>query len=119
MFERLTSFSTPGLDAPAVGFPSALLAPAAAAPAMAGAAIQRAGEDPQPASNNSPNGSVTPAHASTQHATAEWIPGARPSDDGLTRLTEWLYPLLSYKIRGELRDGRERSGLVTDQYRRW
>jgi hypothetical protein len=30
-----------------------------------------------------------------------------------------MYPLISYKLKGELREGRERAGLVTDHYRRW
>jgi hypothetical protein len=45
--------------------------------------------------------------------------GKRPSDRELANLSYWLYPLISHKIKGELREGRERLGMITDHYRRW
>jgi hypothetical protein len=44
---------------------------------------------------------------------------SRPSDQELTNLSRWLYPLIKYRLKGELRDDRERAGLLTDHYRRW
>jgi hypothetical protein len=43
----------------------------------------------------------------------------RPDEADLSKLARWLYPLISYWIRAELREGRERAGLLTDTYRRW
>jgi hypothetical protein len=43
----------------------------------------------------------------------------RPTEAQLSRLATWLYPLIVYKLRNEIRQGRERSGLLTDTYRRW
>ena len=43
----------------------------------------------------------------------------RPSDQDLTNLSRWLYPLIKYRLKGELREDRERAGLLTDHYRRW
>jgi hypothetical protein len=43
----------------------------------------------------------------------------KPSDTDLSRLARWLYPLISYRLKGELREDRERAGLLTDTYRRW
>jgi hypothetical protein len=43
----------------------------------------------------------------------------KPSDADLSKLARWLYPLISFRIRGELRENRERAGLLTDSYRRW
>jgi syndecan 1 len=78
--------------------------PAAAA---AGAAIQRA-----------PNETTQ----TDQHSTGGAQPNPfaeRPDDADLSRLARWLYPILSYQLRAELREGRERSGLLTDNYGRW
>ena len=44
---------------------------------------------------------------------------SRPSDKDLAKLASWLYPLISFKLRRELRSDRERAGLLTDSYRRW
>ena len=44
---------------------------------------------------------------------------ARPSDEDLSNLSRWLYPLIRYRLKGELREDRERAGLLTDHYRRW
>ena len=44
---------------------------------------------------------------------------SRPSDEDLTNLSRWLYPLIKYRLKGDLREDRERAGLITDHYRRW
>ena len=43
----------------------------------------------------------------------------RPSEEDLSNLSRWLYPLIKYRLKGELREDRERAGLITDHYRRW
>jgi hypothetical protein len=43
----------------------------------------------------------------------------RPSDRELNNLSRWLYPLIKYRLKGELREDRERAGLLTDHYRKW
>jgi hypothetical protein len=43
----------------------------------------------------------------------------RPSEPDLARLARWLYPIISYRLKGELKEDRERAGLLTDSYRRW
>jgi hypothetical protein len=34
-------------------------------------------------------------------------------------MASWLYPLMSYRIRSELREGAERTGMLTGTYGRW
>ena len=46
-------------------------------------------------------------------------PSPRPSDHDLNNLSRWLYPLIRYRLKGELREDRERAGLLTDHYGRW
>jgi hypothetical protein len=116
ILERLSGISMPGLAsgpaAEVTGFvaPSAPLAPAMAAPAMAGG-IQRAEE-------------VVPDFRAGVATAA--LPGGgqsdplhRPSDQDLSNLSRWLYPLIKYRLKGELREDRERAGLLTDHYRKW
>ncbi len=43
----------------------------------------------------------------------------RPSDEDLSNLSRWLYPLIKYRLKGELREDRERAGLLTNHYGRW
>jgi hypothetical protein len=43
----------------------------------------------------------------------------RPSDQELHNLSRWLYPLIKYRLKGDLREDRERAGLLTDHYRKW
>jgi hypothetical protein len=43
----------------------------------------------------------------------------RPSETDLEKMARWLYPLISYRMRSELRDGRARTGDTTDVYGRW
>jgi len=92
------------------------------APAMAGGGIQRADEDPGPAGPGSPSGppvagpsAPPPSHPDDEHGPFS----ERPSEAELSNLTQWLYPLISYRLKGELREGRERAGLLTEHYRRW
>jgi hypothetical protein len=83
----------------------------APAPAMTGGGIQRA-EDVAPPVANPP----TPAPKPDEQVAGSM---SRPSDEDLTNLSKWLYPLIKYRLKGELREDRERAGLVTDHYRRW
>ncbi len=116
IFQRLSALSLPGPGgtAPVVTSQS-WTAGQPMGPAPAGAGIQRAPE-PSPAPAATPATPPAPAGApgggGGQFAT-------RPSDEELSNLTQWMYPLISYKLKGELREGRERAGLVTDHYRRW
>ena len=103
-------------SAPSTSIVSAPAPPAAAsasAPALTGAGVQMAtkGSEPSPAATqpspaplNSPDNDVF---------------DKRPTEAQLSRLASWLYPLIVYKLRSEIRQGRERSGLLTDTYRRW
>jgi hypothetical protein len=43
----------------------------------------------------------------------------RPSEQELNDLSRWLYPLIKYRLKGDLREDRERAGLLTDHYRKW
>ncbi len=60
---------------------------------------------------------VVTADAPPPEAGAE--PSKRPSNEDLNNLSRWLYPLIRYQLKGELREDRERAGLLTDHYRRW
>jgi hypothetical protein len=77
---------------------------------MSGGPIQRAEEVAAPAAA-APQ-PETPEHQGHSSMT-------RPSDEDLTNLSKWLYPLIKYRLKGELREDRERAGLLTDHYRRW
>jgi Domain of unknown function (DUF4157) len=44
---------------------------------------------------------------------------SRPSDEELSNLSRWLYPLIKYRLKGDLREDRERAGLLTNHYGRW
>jgi hypothetical protein len=78
----------------------------------------------------------SPVTAGLQRASAEVEPGPpqagqgeppappsaplpRPSDADLDNLSRWLYPLIRFRLRKELREDRERAGLLTEHYRRW
>lgn len=86
---------------------SAPAPPLSSEPAMS---MQRAEVDTAPA-----QGSVVPESVET--------PGTagmdRPPDADLDRLSGWLYPLIRFRLRKELREDRERAGRLTDLYRRW
>jgi hypothetical protein len=77
-------------------------------PATAG--MQRAEVSP------APTPAATPPEAA-QQPTESGMP--RPTDEDLTNLSKWLYPLIRYRLKRELREDRERAGLLTDHYRRW
>jgi hypothetical protein len=81
------------------------------APAATGGGIQRAEEFVAPAAN-APASAAAPEENRGHTA-------ARPSDEDLTNLSRWLYPLIKYRLKGELREDRERAGLLTDHYRKW
>ena len=83
------------------------------APNNSSAPIQRA-EQPVVQTQPIPTSQPTPA---PQGAGAE--PSPRPSDQDLNNLSRWLYPLIRYRLKGELREDRERAGLLTDHYGRW
>jgi hypothetical protein len=90
-------------------------APSASVPAPAPPApapVQRA--DPLPAQPP-----ANQAQASTGQDGQGALFANRPSDQELTNLSRWLYPLIKYRLKGELREDRERAGLLTDHYRRW
>jgi Domain of unknown function (DUF4157) len=95
-----TSASDPGS-----GGPTATVAPPVASPPGL-SSVQRASEVPNPPEPASP-------------AEPEGMFATRPSESDLSHLARWLYPLISYRIKGELRENRERAGLLTDNYRRW
>jgi hypothetical protein len=81
--------------------------PAAPAPVPAAAAVQRAPDV------------VTRALAAPTRTSAEPLLSAEPTDEELSQLAHQLYPIISYRIKGELREDRDRAGLLTDTYRRW
>lgn len=92
----------------------------ASAGAAAGGGIQRAVDAPaapQAAPAPAPQAGPPAAGAAPQGQPGQF--SSRPSDQDLSNLTQWLYPLISYRLKGELREGRERAGLATDNYRRW
>ncbi len=95
--------STPPGGAPTtvVMTPASVAAPAPAATVQR--AVQVADATPSPA---------TPGRAVSAFST-------KPSDADLSKLARWIYPLISFRIRGELRENRERAGLLTDSYKRW
>jgi hypothetical protein len=43
----------------------------------------------------------------------------RPSEEDLSNLSRWLYPLIKYRLKGDLREDRDRAGLLTNHYGRW
>jgi Domain of unknown function (DUF4157) len=95
------------------GFSAAAPAMAAAPPA---AAVQRAVEVPEMNVSSKPPKAPSPASPSRPNKSL-WP--QRPSDTDLARMARWLYPFITFRLRGELREGRERSGMVTDTYGRW
>ncbi len=106
--EAVTSVFTPPAASPVAAAPPSSAPP----PAAAGGGIQRAEEFTAPTTNPPAGSSLIPGGQEAE-------PMARPSDEDLTNLSRWLYPLIRYRLKGELREDRERAGLVTDHYRRW
>jgi hypothetical protein len=112
ILERMSALSTPAnLAGTTEEFTSPQWTPSqSSAPSFAGP-IQRAEEV-----------TTTVVQAAAQSATSDQAhrqsPG-RPSDEELTNLSRWLYPLIRFRLKGDLREDRERAGLLTDHYRRW
>jgi hypothetical protein len=82
------------------------------APAPAPAAPVQRAEQPAAAPASAPAGATAPDEQASPF-------GSRPSDQELNNLSRWLYPLIKYRLKGELREDRERAGLLTDHYRKW
>jgi hypothetical protein len=95
-----------------VSYISAGAAPAPAAAAPVG--VQRAEEVPE---QNIQSAVPQANEAVGQGESSLWA--SRPGDEDLEKMARWLYPLISFRIRAELREGRERSGMLTDSYGRW
>jgi hypothetical protein len=95
------TFTSPWAAGPASG----------AAPAMAGGPVQMAGETTQT--------TAPPPATSGPPDQIEGSTMAKPSDTDLSNLSRWLYPLIKYRLKGELREDRERAGHLTDHYRKW
>jgi hypothetical protein len=102
ILEQLSALTTATPTSPG----STTIVMPAAAPAAAG--IQRAEQE-------------APVQAPAAPATEErpTLFAERPDDADLNRLARWIYPIISYLHRSELREGRERSGMLTDSYGRW
>ena len=108
ILQRMTTLTAPGYAQSEVFQAPAFMAGAAAAAPVASAGVQRAPTDaPAPM----PLPSLTP---STLTATSP-----RPSAEDLSNLSKWLYPLIKFRLKNDLREDRERAGLLTDNYRRW
>ena len=90
-----------------VGLGPSEMSPSSVAPPAATAAVQKAADQPPPAPTPDTPQTVTGPFAN------------RPDDHDLSKLARWLYPLIRYQLKGELRENRERAGLLTDSYRRW
>jgi hypothetical protein len=114
ILEKMSALSTPasGQVASEVFTPSSWSMGPAPAPAMTGGGVQRADE-----AVPSVPAAAAPAPANPDESSQGSM--SRPSDQDLTNLSRWLYPLIRYKLKGELREDRERAGLLTDHYRRW
>ncbi len=102
--QKLSLMGTP--TPPGGGPTTVVMTPASVAAPPAPLAVQRALAPEAPPMSN---GSAPAANPFS----------AKPSDADLSKLVRWIYPLISFRIRGELRENRERAGLLTDSYRRW
>lgn len=76
--------------------------------------MQRAGEGTEPPADTTPPADPAPAADPGVGVKAM----EKPSEEDLDKLTGWLWPLMRFRLRKELRDDRERAGLLTDLYRR-
>ena len=113
IMERLSGLTTTApIGSAAFGAPLPVSAPAA--PAVSAGPIQRAAEAPV-----LPDAPVTPTGSAPVGSGGSGEAMERPSDEDLSNLSRWLYPLIKYRLKGELREDRERAGLLTDHYRRW
>jgi hypothetical protein len=116
LLERMSALGAPapGQGVSQVFTPASFSVNTAPAPGPMGGGVPRADEVALPAP---PAGGPTAAVPSTDEQAKD--PMSRPSDEDLTNLSRWLYPLIKYRLKGELREDRERAGLLTDHYRRW
>jgi hypothetical protein len=103
--QKLSLMGTP--TAPGGGPTTVTITPASVAGPAPAAAVQRAVEA-APVPIQAPPVPEGPRDFST-----------KPSDEYLAKLVRWIYPLISFHIRSELREQRERAGLLTDSYLRW
>ncbi|HET6915497.1 MAG TPA: DUF4157 domain-containing protein [Acidimicrobiales bacterium] len=111
LIERMSTVTSPGSPGTTETYTAAWAPAPTAAPAAQ--FVQRAEDSPT---------AVVPAPTTTPDATSGQQPSTsleRPSDEELTKWSQWLYPLIRYRLKGELREDRERAGLLTDHYRRW
>jgi hypothetical protein len=107
ILEKMSALSTPGAMS---GSTEVYTSPWSPSPApVAIGPVQRA-----PESTASIDGPPAPAAAPLEDGSM-----ARPSDEDLSNLSRWLYPLIKYRLKGELREDRERTGLLTNHYGRW
>jgi hypothetical protein len=113
ILDRLSVLGTPAAAPMTQVFgPQVLSPPVLAPPPAAPAPVQRAELPPAP-----PPVDQAPAGTGQDGQAGQFA--QRPSDQELTNLSRWLYPLIKYRLKGELREDRERAGLLTDHYRRW
>jgi hypothetical protein len=112
ILERMSVLSTPAAMVGATEvFTSPQWASSPSAAPAGSSSVQRAEDD-----------STTVARAAAPAPTTDHAPATeqgRPSDQYLSNLSRWLYPLIRYRLKGDLREDRERAGLLTDHYRRW
>ena len=110
-----SSAAGPGPAGVSPGFAAAPVLPAAPA-----AAVQRAVQIPEMnVDSTAPAAPPLPPAAAARARDHGSLWASRPSDTDLARMARWLYPFITFRLRGELREGRERSGMVTDTYGRW
>ena len=112
IFQRLSSLSSP---APAQMEPTVMTSPFFPSPPAMGIQRQTDTETPTTTDSDTTSTPSTPKKSDAKDGPF----GKRPSDNELANLSYWLYPLISHKLKGELREGRERLGMITDHYRRW
>ena len=108
--QKLSQMGTP--TPPSGGPTTVVMSPPSVATPAPAAAVQRASvaELAGRFSGQAPQAPTTPETS---------VFSTKPSDADLSKLARWLYPLISFRIRGELRENRERAGVLTDSYRRW
>jgi hypothetical protein len=86
-------------------------APAQAPAGSGGGGIQRAPED-----------DAVAGAAGSQAAGPTGTQAPSPGQSGETNtveLVDQIYPIIRSRLRNDLREDRERAGLMTDLYRRW
>jgi hypothetical protein len=112
IIQRMTTLTAPGYAQTEVFQAPSAMAVAAPEGAPGGAVgVQRAPIEVQ---------TLTPVHHEAPPQPVEHTqPAPRPSDEDLSNLSRWLYPLIKFRLKSDLREDRERAGLLTDNYRRW